>query len=192
MCTIPRMADLEAPALPSRPPLRGSPQRLTDFMEQLQLSYLRAVAAAAGCIVGRPEIDDGVDVTLTHSAPGHLHDHSARLEVQLKATTALRGRSGEVQAVTARMRRDRWEYYHTPNTTIHKIVVIMTMPRDQAHWTFARHKALSIHHCAYWVNLAKEPESTAANPLVSAPTTQVFDDIALCDMMERIGQGGSP
>lgn len=41
-------------------PLRGE-LRLKSRMEMLQDSYLRAVAAAAGCTMAKPEPDDGID-----------------------------------------------------------------------------------------------------------------------------------
>jgi hypothetical protein len=90
------------------------------------------------------------------------------------------------------MRRDRWEYYQTPEPIVNKIVVIMNMPERQDHWTHARDEALSIHHCGYWVNIAGTEDGGAASPTVQAPVGQIFSDIALCDMMERIGRGGVP
>lgn len=52
----------------SRPPVRGLPHRKTNFMEQSQLNYVRAVAAAAGYLSGGSSIDDGLDVFLHRKA----------------------------------------------------------------------------------------------------------------------------
>jgi hypothetical protein len=180
-----------SPLLPSRPPLRGSPKRHTDLMEALQASYVRAVAAAAGCVIaGKPEIDEGVDIVLTHTADAHQAEHVARLEIQMKSTSDFDGASNDY--ISASMTRKRWNYFCTSDPTIDKIIVIMFIPRDQQDWTIASHDTLSVRHCAYWVNIAGEPETAQDHITIKAPTSQIFDDVALCDMMERIGQGGKP
>jgi hypothetical protein len=182
----------QPPTKPSRPPLRGSPKRQTDLMEAFQFSYLRAIAASAGCVIaGVPEIDEGVDVLLSHTADSHQYDRVAYLQVQMKSTSAFAGKGSEY--VSARISGKRWNFYCADNPTIGKIIVVMSIPKDQAHWTFVRHKALSIHHCAYWVNIVGQPQvDENGATTVSAPKSQIFNDFALCDIMERIGQGGKP
>ncbi|MEU8306891.1 DUF4365 domain-containing protein [Actinomadura sp. NPDC048955] len=184
------MTDPQLKEAPKREVIRGYPNRYTKMMEQFQESYIRAVAASAGCIIARFEIDDGIDLLLTHKSDRHMGDKVARLEVQLKATSDYVGR--DTDFLTATMRRDRWEYYRTKDCTINKIVVIMSMPALQDDWILAGHKALSMHHCAYWVNLHGAKFTNAENPTVRASKDHIFDDIALCEMMVRIGQGGRP
>jgi hypothetical protein len=181
-----------AAASDPEPVLRGSPGRHTDFMEQLQLGYIRAVAAAAGCVLSQPDIDEGIDLFATHRSPSHTFpaDNVARLEIQLKATSDFVGKSSN--HVSVDMRRDRWDYFRTHENTIPKIVVIMNLPKLQEDWTLADHDSFAIFHCSYWVNLADEPESTAQRPIAKAPKSQIFDDVALCGIMQRIGQGGRP
>ncbi|GAA2528178.1 DUF4365 domain-containing protein [Winogradskya humida] len=162
-------------------------------MEQLQLSYIRAIAAAAGCVVTQPEIDDGIDIELRqrHSAHVNFTDNTARLEIQLKSTASQANISEK--EISTKMRRDRFDYYAAPAPlSVHKIVVIMKQPVDPAHWTYVRKKGLTLHHACYWVNLSGETSSASGYVAVNAPLTQVFDDIALCAMMERIGKGEAP
>lgn len=188
---MPGMSEPSVSVNPTRPPLRGSPKRHTDLMEALQMSYLRAVAASAGCVVlGKPEIDEGIDIMFSHTADSHQFDRTAYLQVQMKSTSAFVGQNTD--RVSANISRDRWNFYCNPNPTIGKIIVIMSVPATQAHWTYARHKGLSIHYCAYWVSIEGQPEATTKTTTVSAPTSQIFNDVALCDMMERIGRGGKP
>lgn len=61
------------------------------MMESLQISYVCAVAAAAGCGIRSIEIDEGVDIVLTHISANHtaISDRVARLEIQMKATGGL-------------------------------------------------------------------------------------------------------
>src|SRR5690554_4149407 len=130
------------PLSPRATILRGSPQRITAFREQLQIAYLRAVAVAAGCGVGKPDPDDGVDAQISYKRRGPPMVE-ARLDVQLKTTTADPA-GGFVQAEMDRMRFD--EFAATGlDLTVHKIVVIMCVPEDPAHWVFARDKGLTLH-----------------------------------------------
>ena len=171
--------------------VRGSPGRRTNHLEALERSYVGAIAAAAGCSVSVPEIDEGVDLELTHRSDSHaVRDHVARLEIQLKATTS--ARNVRQEHVSAQLEKDRFDYLATPDPSINKVVVIMAVPDHQAHWVFSREKALSIHHCAYWVNLAGRPPATTKTVTVRAPRSQVFDDLTLCEMMVRIGMEGTP
>lgn len=174
------------------PALRGSPSRQSEFKEQLQDGYLHAVCAAAGCGMGFTKIDEGVDWTLTHRSTLHTasSDGVARLEMQLKATTKPISNG----FVSASMSRSRYDYYRVVDPSIHKVVVVMSVPANQAHWIYAREKGLMLHRCAYWVNLAGAPAitGTAKSITVKAPITNVFNDISLCSIMEEIGKGGKP
>jgi hypothetical protein len=176
-------------SLPSRPPLRGSPSRKTNFMEALQESYLRAVMASAGCVfAGKPEIDEGVDILISHTSNAHLAgDSQALLQVQLKATTSI-----HADHISASLSKERYNQFASTNPAVHKIIVLMYVPALQQHWTYARTKGLTIHHCAYWVNIAGSSMATTKQKSVSAKRTDVFNDVALCDIMERIGQGLAP
>ncbi|MBF4599064.1 DUF4365 domain-containing protein [Curtobacterium sp. Arg-1] len=171
--------------------LRGSPSRHTDWMEQFQVAYVRAIAAAAGCaIVGEPNVDDGVDVVLSHRSTAHKHSGAVYLELQLKATSSpvLAG----TRRVSATMRSDRYAEHLDATPNMDRIVVLMSMPADPADWITASHANLLVRHCAYWVNLAGGPASSAARPTVSASVHNIFDDVTLCNIMARIGQGGKP
>jgi hypothetical protein len=161
-------------------------------MEQLQIAYVSAVAASSGCVLSEPRIDEGIDLSVTHKHQDHtaLSDRVARLEIQLKATHTSLPKGASV--ISADMSRERWEYYNVVAPTVHKIVVIMKMPADPTYWTAASRKALAVRHCGYWVNIAGNPDGGAHRPTVAAPLSQVFDDIALCSMMERIGKGQAP
>ncbi|TQJ19727.1 DUF4365 domain-containing protein [Mumia xiangluensis] len=159
-------------------------------MESFQEGYLRAVCASAGCVIARPEIDEGIDVSVTHRADSHLAtDRVARLEIQLKATTASDFGSDFVKV---RLGQERYNYYAVSNPSVHKIVVGLAMPADQDQWIVSSHNALSVHYCAYWINLAGAGETDAEKKDVKISKAQIFDDVALCDIMERIGQGGAP
>lgn len=172
---------------------RGHASRKTALMEQLQYSYLTAVAAAAGCQVLNPSFDDGVDAQIvykrTRSGRTPLKSY---LEVQMKSTSS--PPSPDSEEIAAKMKRERFDEFAEPPTekALHKIVVIMCVPANQAHWVFAREKGITIHRAAYWANLSGETRSGRDYVTVNAPTTNMFDDVALCQIMHRILDGGQP
>jgi hypothetical protein len=171
--------------------LRGSPERLTNHMESLQIGYLRAVAAAAGCVVaGSPEVDEGVDFILSHRSVKHSSGPTAYLAVQLKSTTQFALDSSSY--ISSNMRQDRYDEFRSPHKTMHQIAVVMSLPQQQSDWIAASGEFLTVRHCSYWVNLAGAPASNAARPSFRAPLSNIFDDVALCGIMERIGRGGKP
>jgi len=185
------MSSTVAPATEPPPVLRGSSTRLTNWMEQFQLSYVGAVAAAAGCtIVGEPKVDDGVDIVLSHRSPNHLRSGAVYLELQLKATSDIV--TSRTRVLSSDMRADRYDEHIDPDPNVNRIVVLMSMPRDQSGWIEASHQNLLVRHCAYWVNLSGRSPSSAVRPTVNASVEQIFDDLALCAIMARIGQGGKP
>jgi len=170
--------------------VRGSPKRYTDFMEAFQEAYVRSVAAAAGCVIGRPEIDEGIDLSLTHRAENHNGDGVARLEVQMKATAV--SMPQDCAFVSSSISRDRHNYFCSENPTVPKIVVIMVMPKNPANWLDATSEALLLRNCAYWVNLEGNSEVATNKVTIKAPTSQPFTDVALCGIMDRIGKGDKP
>ncbi|WP_299167918.1 DUF4365 domain-containing protein [uncultured Arthrobacter sp.] len=160
-------------------------------MEQFQVSYVRAIAAAAGCnLVGTPEIDEGIDLVLSHRSDQHLQTGAVYLEIQLKSTSQYIGQNST--HISSNMRADRYEEFASTDPSVNRIAVIMSLPTEQASWLEASHDYLALKHCCYWVNLRGAPASTAARPSFNARREDIFDDVALCGIMQRIGQGGQP
>lgn len=174
----------------SLPLLRGSPSRITDWMERFQVSYVSAVAAAAGCAVLSIDVDDGIDMMLSHRSTAHKKTGAHLLEVQLKSTGKVL--APNATSVGSKMRQDRYEEHISTDPSVDRIVVIMAMPRNQSQWLTASRSHLMLRHCSYWVNLRGHPTSSAAKPRIKASTTRIFDDLALMGIMSRIGQGGTP
>lgn len=163
-------------------------------MEQLQSAWVRAIAAAAGCIVWSADvIDDGLDVLLEHKHPAHTAtpERSVYLGVQLKATTT-RPSAGYLRT---QVTRKRYREYAVKDPTRNVIVAMLTMPATQQNWVFSSGRSLSLFGACYWVNLAGDavPDGSDGDRLtISAPTVNVLDDVALAQIMERIGRGGRP
>lgn len=173
---------------------RGSHERKTNFMEVFQRSWINAVAAASGTVVWSAEIvDDGLDAMLHHRHPCHtaIPEGVAMLRLQLKATTSPPNNG----VVSAQVTRKRFAEYAVKDPSIATIVAVLSMPSLQPHWTYANHRALSLFGRCAWVNLdgATVPAGDPKDKLtIRAPLSQPFDDVALAQIMERIGTGGKP
>ena len=76
--------------------------------------------------------------------------------------------------------------------SVHKILVVMLVPRTQDDWLRASHDRLDLRHCCYWINLAGHPVTGRRRTTVRIPTSRIFDDRALCEIMTRVGTGGRP
>ncbi len=112
-----------------------------------------AVAAAAGCSLSQPFPDNGIDWHVSHSAPGHTVDDEVTVKVQLKATYQVAPNparaSFSLHLDNAHLRK----LARTP-VSVHKILVVMLVPRSRDDWLRAGHDRLDLRHCCYWTNLA--------------------------------------
>ncbi|MER7763354.1 DUF4365 domain-containing protein [Streptomyces sp. NPDC097619] len=171
-------------------PLRGN-LATTACMETLQVGYLHAVAAAAGCSLSQPFPDNGVDWHVSHGSPGHTVDDEVTVKVQLKATYQTAPRPPGPTFSFTLDNAHLVKLARTP-VAVHKILVVMIVPRDRADWLRAEPDALGLRHCCYWTNLAGHPVTGRTRTTVRIPVTRIFDDRALCEIMTRVGVGGRP
>lgn len=170
--------------------LRGDHDE-TAAMEILQIGYLHAVASASRCSLADPRPDRRLDWTIHHPSDLHTVDNEVDLKVALKATSQSRVDPTK-PFFSFTMENAHLKYLNFTNPSVHKILIVMCLPRNIDEWIEAAHDYLAIRHCCYWVNLAGV-EATGANKTnVRVPTHQVFDDKALCAIMQRIGVGGKP
>jgi hypothetical protein len=183
---------LLSPAI-SEPELRGQ-IRTKEQLELLESAYFNAVAAAAGCVVFTSAYDDGIDAIVKHRSPLHAtgpkNSVDAFLQIQLKciSSTPPNPKSGNV---SRSFENERFELWAETNPSIRKIVVMMIAPADPASWLTASHESLILRHCAYWCCIEGRTPTGEKTTSVSAPTTQIFDDVALCRIMHTVGQGGA-
>jgi len=157
----------------------------------LQNSYLAAVAAAAGCTMAKPEPDDGTDYVLTHRSDEHTVDVEVDLKIQLKSTIVSKPNPAS-GFVSVPLSNKRFEMMALTPVTTKRIVVAMALPDMFEDWIDASHDVFRLRHCAYWVNIAGEKPTGRTKSSVRVPTSQIFDDVALCAIMKRLGQGGVP
>ncbi|WP_419993470.1 DUF4365 domain-containing protein [Streptomyces boninensis] len=173
-------------------PSRGS-LATTACMETMQVGYLHAVAAAAGCSLAQPFPDYGIDWHVSHSAPGpgHAVDDEVTIKVQLKCTYQVPPRAAGKPFSFTLDNAHLTKLARTP-VSVHKILVVMLVPRTQEDWLRAAHDRLELRHCCYWINLAGHPVTGRNRTTVRIPANRIFDDRALCEIMTRVGAGGKP
>ncbi|MCL2731683.1 MAG: DUF4365 domain-containing protein [Actinomycetia bacterium] len=171
-------------------PLRGG-LATTSCMETLQVGYLHAVAAAAGCSLAQPFPDDGIDWHISHRSRTHAVDDEVTIKVQLKCTyQTAPNPPGPTFAFT--LDNDHLAKLARTPVSVHKILVVMLVPRTQEEWLRAGHDRLELRHCCYWTNLAGHSVTGRYKTTVRIPTARIFDDRALCAIMARVGAGGRP
>jgi hypothetical protein len=173
----------------------GEPKRgqlaITARMETYQVGYLHAVAAAAGCALAQPFPDNGIDWHVSHSSAAHTADDEATIKVQLKCTYQVPPRPpGPYFSFT--LDNDHLRKLAHSRVAVHKILVVMVVPRSVDAWVRTHPDRIELRHSCYWVNLAGHPLTGRRRTNVRIPTSQVFDDRALCAIMTRVGAGGRP
>ncbi len=157
---------------------------LTDNqrMEQLSLSYIRAVAADAGFLVNRPETDiDSIDGTLS-SGTGRR----ARIDFQAKATTQDFVRQNRIHfPLPIKNYREL-----SASTMVPRILIVLLMPRNKDHWLTIDPEELRLRKCAYWHSLECHPEmSNRSSVTIGIPMAQVFDQSQLSQLMNQSEAG---
>ncbi|TLP70685.1 DUF4365 domain-containing protein [Nesterenkonia sphaerica] len=157
-------------------------------MEAFQGGTISAIAASAGCKVNGWNIDDGIDFTLVHNIAGERMP----LDVQLKATTV--GWNASKTALSVRMSRRRYDEMRNLGKGIPGILVTMDLPEDQAQWAQVTPPETILRHSLYWTPMrgAKSIPGSSETVTVSVPSSMVFDDHILCQIMARLRAGGFP
>ena len=174
-------------------PLRGdmTVTRKTDLMEALHNAQFRASAAAAGCSVAKPEPDDGIDWVVTHRSNIHTIGRSAHIEVQLRSTAQVVPPLGDY--FPFRLDSDTFDRL-TEESHYQRLLIVCVLPSDIEKWICADQSSdtFQVRHLSYWYKLKPEQRTGVTSTTIQVPTTQVFDDLALCDIMRRVGEGGEP
>lgn len=172
--------------------LRGEiPQ--TSAMELLQIGYLHSVVAAAGCTLGAPFPDRGIDWTVNHESSQHSVDPEATIKISLKSTSTV-GPNPSGAHFSFRLENEHLRKLEASPVTVPRILVVMLVPPSWDDWIAVGSNNLTVAHCSYWVNLEGMQHSRAAGgkTTVHIPTANIFDDKALCEIMQRVGSGGRP
>nr|WP_246386334.1 DUF4365 domain-containing protein [Armatimonas rosea] len=161
-----------------------------QWQEQFSYAYLRAVAAAAGFQVTKPEMDFcKIDLEIS-AIDEHLHDALPKLTLQVKCDSDFKFQNN---ALVYSLDIDTYQRLRSNRTLHPRILVVVTVPRDQGAWVSQTEDELIMRHCAYWKSLEGEPASTNTTAqTVYLPRAQIFDVASLSYLMGRLNQGQRP
>ena len=161
----------------------------TVAMEQLQESYVTAVAATAGCTAERKDRDvHGADMEIIR--PAEPPAQEVALLVQLKATTQIAVPPTGAEFSYQFSKRKYLERLAAPRRSPKLILVVMLCPSDQSQWTTCDHHQLTLRHCCYWVSLEGNAiASDVQRPSIRVPTANIFDADALRTIMDKLDEG---
>lgn len=162
----------------------------TARKEHFSNAYLRAVAAAAGFAVYKPEPDiDKADWGIAApSARGTFR--SPRLEAQLKCTSQDVVKEDHI-AFSVDL--ETFDNLRDETLMVPKILIVVVVPPNVSDWLIHSEERLALHRCGYWVCLSGQPPSTnQSDETIHIPRNQQFTVKALTEMMERISQGETP
>ena len=153
-----------------------------NFIKQeLSRAYVRAVTSRAGHDLSITEVDyRGIDGTIENPSLSGVN----RVDFQLKSTTDYELRGTNI------IYDLRVEDYNRliRDLEIPRVLILFTMPDDDAEWLAQSVDELCLRRCAYWVSLmGKEPSSNRSTVRVSLPQANVFDRSGLRDMFTRLG-----
>lgn len=162
----------------------------TDLMEQLQESYVGAVASTAGVAVQNARRDYfKYDVEFMRQLDTSVQEVSVR--AQLKSTTQFKYRADGSSFSYRFETPEAFDDLAMARSTQKRILVLMLVHHDQNRWTYAHPRAMLMRHCCLWLYMEGMTRTTD-RPTVSVPTANVFNAAALTGILDRIEKGGTP
>jgi hypothetical protein len=164
---------------------------ITHRQEAFSLAYVQAVAATAGFRVqdGTQPDDDSVDITIAARGPGGTV-RSPKLDIQLKCQ---RGRPADEPTWPYDLKAKNFEDLRHTDLQVPRILVVVMVPDEVAHWLDQDEERMLMRHCGWWVSLRGSAASANATTVrVQVPRAQRFDVAGLTGIMDRLGQGGVP
>lgn len=155
--------------------------------EELSYVYVHAIAAMAGFSCEKVSVDmDGIDIIIR--AKGKLSDDSVllspSLELQLKATINWKM---DKEKLSYRLRAKN---YHKliGRTAIHRLLVLLCLPKDENDWIEQDEDKLILKKCAYWINLRGLPAIEQETITIKIPRKNIFSPEMLSYLMRLVAE----
>ena len=162
--------------------------------EDLSSAYILAVAAKAGFNCGPFSGHDyGVDtiISFVDIIDNHMLT-SHPLYIQVKATYNFTEDDVDnciiydldVKTYNMLIREDRG---------FPIILILYCMPRDDNEWLLVNEQNTTLKNCGYWASFRGETRSqNTSRCRIKIPKDQIFNELAIKSIMERIKTGGVP
>lgn len=160
-----------------------------EAQQQFSLAFTHAIVASARCTVSNIVSDvEGIDYTIRQVARHKRHSR-AIVDVQMKCTyqDVLKD-----DGVHWKLLKDHYDALRDEETYVHKILVVLVVPRDHQDWLVSDEQGMLLRKAAYWANLEGLPEITADSKTVVLPRENRFTVEQLLGILQRVGDGGTP
>lgn len=156
--------------------------------EQYSVAYVHALATRARCKLQGMEVDDEqVDVTIRQKAE-HLRYSRTALDVQLKCTSRDVLRDDGVHFPLSRKQYDGLR----ARGILATILVVLIVEEEFDDWFEVGDSDLLMRGSAFWVPMDSQPSISTDSTTVLLPITNRFNVDQLLDMLQRVGEGGTP
>jgi Domain of unknown function (DUF4365) len=172
-------------------------RRLKDADPQPQAggafrAYVQAVAAQAGVICSKPELDYGIDLCLraVEVRDGRHLDVSVQLDLQLRSTTLANVSDAQV---AYDLDVDTSNDLRTSRVRCPRILVLLVLPGEESEWLSQTPEALALRRAAYWLSLRSFPARTATRTVrVPIPIANLFSVAAVQALLRRVRDRKDP
>lgn len=169
------------------------PRPLTHIMQDLQLSYVRAVVAQAGATLSQIDgsSDYGTDVTLSAimDDKGTFTDSGPPVRCQLKASTdcIFYPNAENPTHVKFDMKVDAYNKLVHPKRS-YVAFVLFAMPKEQKEWLLISRDCMCLRNCCYWARLLGAKSPNKETKRVCIPISNVFDQAAVNQILEEAAE----
>lgn len=144
-------------------------------------AFVRAVAARAGVLCGKPESDFGLDLFIrgVEQEGRQYTDTGPQVDIQLKSTTRAAVLEEEI---VYDLEVRAYNLLRRPSASP-RILVLLVLPEDERLWMRQSEDELILRHCAYWLSLADTaPTTNEATVRIRIPRSNVFSVDAVRSM----------
>ncbi|MFF4889809.1 DUF4365 domain-containing protein [Micromonospora chersina] len=187
----PRLGEAPKLAVPTQRIEPVDARTFTTLLEQLQMAYVAAVAATAGCTFEPIDRDVwGYDAWLIRPPSQIGFAEEVPLAVQLKNTTTIKPDPTSETFSYQFKQRKYFDALAFPRKNVQGICLVMASPPQQANWTAPGHDFMRLEHCCYWVNLkGRQVDPDIKSPSVKIKTANIFNAEVLSGMMDKLERG---
>ena len=170
---------------------------IPDIEAELSYAYLHAVASACGFFCRKADaLEDKHGIDAVIRAKGPFPDggvmRTLQIDVQLKATTKLpTDREGTFGYWFEGV--DRYEVLRASTHDVHRILVVLFLPKGQADWLKHGVEDLVLRRCAYWTSLRGAPAlTTKSGTTIDLPKLNVLSPENLSSLVAAISRDETP
>lgn len=164
--------------------------RTTQHKEDLHISYISALCAAAGISydIQRHDNDSTDGIIKKRISLGNDLFYDSAVRIQLKATSSSSQYEDKGQYITYKLKVKNYNDLCTPSTTP-IILGLLILPEDENEWVKWSTEELLIKGCMYWADFSTQQISDNSDTVsVRLEKQNVINQETLLNILERIAK----